>query len=311
MQSMKNSHDHQDDEIDLSEFIFVIKDKRRQIALMSSVITVVFVLLALWLPNVYRSEVLLVVEEEGGGALASLASQYGGLASLAGISLTEGVTSEKTIAIEILQSRKFITDFIDKHNALADLMAISSYDRRNNEIDYDKKLYDSVNQVWTRKARFPYQSQPSLQEAYEEFIEHYSVVEDRESGFIRISFDHLSPFISKEWVELIVVDINQLMMDRAIAEAQESIDFLNEQLEDVNIVPLQEVFYSLIEEQTKTIMLASSRQEYLFQTVDPAVVMEEHVFPNRALISVIGGLIGLSVGVCVAFFRFKFYGVKT
>jgi LPS O-antigen subunit length determinant protein (WzzB/FepE family) len=39
-------------------------------------------------------------------------------------------------------------------------------------------------------------------------------------------------------------------------------------------------------------MLAKVRQEYAFKTIDPAVVPEEKSEPNRALICVLGTLLG-------------------
>ena len=39
-------------------------------------------------------------------------------------------------------------------------------------------------------------------------------------------------------------------------------------------------------------MLANSRPEYLFKTIDPAIVPEEESSPKRALICVLGTLLG-------------------
>jgi LPS O-antigen subunit length determinant protein (WzzB/FepE family) len=57
------------------------------------------------------------------------------------------------------------------------------------------------------------------------------------------------------------------------------------------------MLFSLIEEQTKTLMLANVRDEYVFSTVDPAVVPELKDKPKRSLIVavaiVLGGMFGL------------------
>ena len=86
-------------------------------------------------------------------------------------------------------------------------------------------------------------------------------------------------------------------MLEATAEAQQSIDYLTDQLEKTQVVALEQVFYALIEEQMKTIMLANSRAEYLFKTIDPAIVPEIKSRPSRMLICVFGTLLGGMLGV--------------
>jgi LPS O-antigen subunit length determinant protein (WzzB/FepE family) len=97
-------------------------------------------------------------------------------------------------------------------------------------------------------------------------------------------------------VTWLVDDLNREMMSEATAEAQQSIYYLTDQLENTQIVALEQVFYGLIEEQTKTIMLANSRAEYLFETIDPAIAPERRVRPNRTLICILGTLLGGMLG---------------
>ena len=85
-------------------------------------------------------------------------------------------------------------------------------------------------------------------------------------------------------------------MLEATAEAQQSIDYLTDQLENTQVVALEQVFYALIEEQMKTIMLANSRAEYLFKTIDPAIAPERKSRPWRTLICILGTLLGGILG---------------
>jgi uncharacterized protein involved in exopolysaccharide biosynthesis len=282
---------YHEDEIDLVELFMVLWAGKRWIIGTTFIAAVISVAVALWLPNIYRAEAVLAADE-GGGALSSLAAQYGGLASLAGISLPTDSSSEKAVGIETLKSRQFVIDFIERRNILPELMAAKRYSWETGELSYDKNIYDFSTQTWTRKAKAPYQPKPSPLEAYEEFMEIYAVNEDRETGFVTISIEHPSPVLVQQWVTWLVEDINEKMMTKATNEAQQSIDFLNEQLKKTQVVALQDVFYSLIEEQTKTIMLAKVRQEYLFETIDPAVAPEEEVKPMRALICIVGTFLG-------------------
>ena len=63
------------------------------------------------------------------------------------------------------------------------------------------------------------------------------------------------------------------------------------------------MFFELIQSQTETVMLAEVRPEYVFKTIDPAVIPEEKSKPSRALICVLGTLLGGMLGVVVVLIR--------
>ena len=67
---------------------------------------------------------------------------------------------------------------------------------------------------------------------------------------------------------------------------------------------MQNVFYQLIEEQTKTLMLAEVKDEYAFKVIDPPVVPEEKVGPKRALICILSILLGGMLGVAIVLIRY-------
>jgi uncharacterized protein involved in exopolysaccharide biosynthesis len=181
---------------------------------------------------------------------------------------------------------------VERHDILPELMAVETFDWGTEDVGYNNKIYDVDEQIWIRSVEAPLTPEPTAQEAYVKFREILAVSEDNETGFVTISVEHLSPIVAQQWVTWMVNDVNEEMMLDATAEAQQSIDYLTDQLKNTQVVALEEVFYSLIEEQTKTIMLANSRPEYLFKTIDPAVAPEERSSPSRALICVLGTLLG-------------------
>ena len=61
---------------------------------------------------------------------------------------------------------------------------------------------------------------------------------------------------------------------------------------DQDIAEMQEVFYTIIEEQIKGKMLAEASPEYAFVAVSPSMVPEEKSQPKRALICISGTLLG-------------------
>jgi hypothetical protein len=288
-----------ENEINLGELIRILWPGKLWIISTTFIAAIVSVAIALWLPNTYQAEALLAVDEVGGpGQLSNLASQYGGLASLAGINIPgAGETDDKAIGIAKLQSRKFMADFMERHNILPDLMAAESYNINTGELSYDPTIFDSETETWTRDVNPPLQQKPSSQEAFLEMSEILNVIEDNQTGFVTVSIEHLSPLVAYQWVTWLIDDVNREIMLEDTAEAQQSIDYLTEQLANTQVVALEQAFYSLIEEQTKTIMLANARSEYLFETIDPAIAPERKSGPNRALICVVGTLLGGILGI--------------
>ncbi|MFP3457744.1 hypothetical protein R0J89_15990, partial [Psychrobacter sp. SIMBA_152] len=97
---------------------------------------------------------------------------------------------------------------------------------------------------------------------------------------VSISIEHLSPYIAKQWVDWLVVDLNKTMKDRDVVEANKSTEFLMNQLENTKIADIRAVLYKLVEEQAKIIMFANVRDEYVFKTIDPALVPEVKFKPK-------------------------------
>ena len=286
-----------DDEIDLRELFTAIWQGKWIIIAITTLFAVASVFYAINQPNIYKSEVLLAPANQD--KASGLSNQLGGLASLAGINLGGSNGVDKTqMALEILKSRKFITNFIDKHNLLPNLMASKSWNQIDNEIIYNLKLYNPAINEWSVNGNI---KKPTLQEAYRVFrgLQTYNL--DKETGMVTISIQHLSPIIAKKWVDWLVQDINLVMKERDVNEANKSIDFLSTQIEQTKVADIRTVLYRLIEEQVKIIMFAKVRDEYVFKTIDPAIVPEQRSKPSRSVISVLGTLFGMVVGVFVVF----------
>ncbi|PWF63876.1 LPS O-antigen length regulator [Shewanella sp. BC20] len=293
------------DEIDLRELFSVILQGKWLIIAITTIFAIASVVFAILQPNIYKSEALLAaVSEDQSGGLSALASQFGGLASLAGVNLgTKGSTDKTQLAIEVLKSRQFTSEFIQKHNILADLMAAKKWDREAHKIIYNSDLYNEQTNTWVREVKAPFKPEPSMQEAYKVFSKIIAIDKAKETGMVTISVEHLSPTVSQQWVTWLIQDINKVMKNRDVAEAKRSTEFLNQQIALTNVADIKTVLYKLIEEQAKTIMFAEVRDEYIFKTIDPALAPEEKDKPKRALICVLGSMLGGMLGVMFVLIR--------
>jgi LPS O-antigen subunit length determinant protein (WzzB/FepE family) len=110
-------------------------------------------------------------------------------------------------------------------------------------------------------------------------------------------------------VELFVYSINEYMRERKLEQVNRNIKYLTAQVEKTAIAGMREVFYQIIEEQTKSKMLAEASPEYAFVTVSRAMVPEEKSAPNRALICILAVLLGGMLSVLIVLIQY--YGKPT
>lgn len=294
-----------EDEIDLKELFIALWDGKWTIIVMSLIAAVFAVFYALSLPNIYKSEALLApAEESSGGGLSALAGQFGGLASLAGVNLGGASGDKVTIALELLKSRQFIGEFVEKNKLKLAIMATEGWEQGSNTLVYDESVFDLESSTWVRDVKSPKTAEPSLLEVHKQFLKENLVVsQDKETGLVRLAVKHFSPYVAQQIASKLVDAINAKMRQNDIADAQKSIDYLKDALRETSVADMQQVFYQLIEKQQQTKMLANVRDEYVLKVIDPAIVAEEKSGPKRAIICVLFVLLGAFFGVITVLLR--------
>jgi uncharacterized protein involved in exopolysaccharide biosynthesis len=293
-----NATDHQlldqyDDEIDLRELFGVLWAGKIKIIAITAVFAIASIIYALSVPNQYKATALLAPAQSSGGGLSGALDQLGGLASLAGVSIGGGESSEGKIAQEIMKSWSYIEGFIAENNIAVEVFAAEGWSKRSNELQIDADLYNAETKTWSvENANTGVVGPPSSWELFESFSERLAVSEDKKSGLVSVSIEYYSPQVAKQWVDLYVESINRFMQQRQVTEVSRNIEYLQEQIGKTSIAEMQEVFYSIIEEQTKNKMLAEASPDYAFVAVGPSMVPEEKSQPKRALICILGTLLG-------------------
>jgi uncharacterized protein involved in exopolysaccharide biosynthesis len=288
----------QEREIDFQKLFEALWSGKWTVVGITGAVSIIGIAIAVLTPDVYRAEALLVPNDfKDRGGLSSLVSQSGGLAALVGLNLNDGATDKIETGLKILKSRKFISEFINRHDIIVPLMAAEKWDSDTRKLKIDNDEFDVESGQWVRKVSPPKKTIPSSQEAYEEFMKVLTVSQDKSSGFVTVAVEHYSPDIARDWVDLLIQDLNRTVMRNDEAEAKEAIAYLNKQLEKTSLSELKNVLSRLVEEQTKTIMLVNISDEYLLRTIDPAVAPEKKVRPKRFLIALLSGLIGFVSGV--------------
>lgn len=293
-----------DDEIDLKEIINAINVHRWFILITVFIAAVISISVALYLPNKYRSDTLVApVSSDNAGALAGLASQFGGLASMAGVNLSGGGDDKSILALEVLKSRQFLMKFLTENTLEKDILAAKDWNQATNQIVYDEDIY--LDNKWVRSPPKTRPVIPTALEVYEEFVsKNLRISEDEDTGYYRISVTHYSPFWAKSVLDKLMLALNQTVKQSDINEADKSIAYIEKSLASTNNADMMNVFFQLIEQQYQVKMLASVKADYVFKTVDPPIVAEERDSPSRALICIVGVFLGGFLSVFISLVRY-------
>ncbi len=235
----------------------------------------------------YRASVTMVPAEADGGqsSLARLSGQLGGLAALAGIR-TDTASGTKFQDLAYLRSYEFISAFVREQKLMPVLFAAD---------------WDPVARTWLEP-----DEPKSLNDAMKLFNrEVCSISEVKETGIITLAVTWGDRDAAQKWANLLVDRANERLRQRAIAEANASIAFLNQELNKATVVELRQSIYRLIEGQIRAVMLANVKKQYAFKVIDPAVApdADDVVRPRRLVMAVLGGAAGVVLAMIFLLWR--------
>lgn len=241
------------------------------------------VVLALTATEWYRVEVLLVAADERSTSAAGQLGGLGGLVSLAGISVGGGGNVEP---IAVLRSRDFTRAFIEDMHLLPVLFA---------------EAWDAENGRWMVEDPA---DQPDIRDAIRFFDQNVrSVSEDTRTSLVTLSIEWTDPEIAAEWANSLVIRLNQHMRQRALAEAEANVAYLEKELADTNVATLRQSIGRLLETELQKLMLARGSEEFAFRVIDAAEVPKIRERPKRTLFVMSATAIGGLLSVFFVFIR--------
>lgn len=301
-------------EIDIRDIFQAMLWGKAWIAGITIAAAVTSVIYALSLKNIYRAEATVIpssVGQEAQGRLGGIVSQLGGIPGLSGIMGASQWGDKTLVTMEILKSRAFFEKFSKKRGILPKLLAAKQWDPKTRELTLDKDIYDSTSGMWLIPPKFPNMEVPSLQESHEVFLSRLSVSQEKSTGLVRITIEHISPDVAKQWVEWLIEDLNEDTRQLDILEAQNSIEFLKKEIEETVLSDLRVGLFNLMQSQVEKIMFARVTPEYVFKVIDPPYTPEVKVKPKRAYICIIATVVGSlsgTLGVLIYYFAFRARG---
>lgn len=289
-------------EISLYDVVQIVRARRRVLFMTMAATTTLALLVALFSTPVYRAETVVVpvstdLDERGGGGLGSL----GGLASLAGLGGAKSDSTEQNVAI--LRSRALADRFVADGN-LTPLLFPDKWDEKTRQWKQGRlsRILSPVSALLAQvtgveRPAHPADGAPTPDQIYRAFDKIRSVSKDKETGLVTLGMELRDPALAAIWANGYVKAANDYIRVQQVKEAKQRLQFLSEQLQKTNLTDIQNALYKLVENETKSAMIANVREEFAFKVIDPATVPELRASPKRLLLVLIGLMGGFMLGV--------------
>ena len=296
-----------EDDFSLSDLVAIIKDSKNLILSLTLFMSIGSAIYISFIPDTYSSDSLLTIvddSEAGGSGFKDIASRYGGLASIAGVAINNDSNSKSDQVMATIKSRNFF-EHITKDDAIfAPLVAAKKYDKKSEKLIFDSKIYDSTNSKWIN-------GRPSTLGAHAKFfLKKLTLSQDKKTGFIFLSFEHISPDFAYIITQLIIEEANNIIRLQHLDESKRSLGYLNAALANTREIGTKESISTLVEAQLKIQMLADVRKDYMIRPIDKPYLPEWKSNPMRLRFVILMTILGLVIGTFLSMYLHYFSNSK-
>ena len=283
---------------DLFNFLSIPFRNKLLIFLISLACSLLAVGYALSLKNIYRSEAMVttvsMVQQSGG-----FSSGLSGLASIAGLSIGSSNADKVAYAIETIKSRPFVEKLDLEHDLKKYLLAVDNYDFSSNTLSYDINVFDPDTNNWISKT-------PNLSDLLVVYRNSLKISRDKQTGLIRLTFDHISPVISQKMLQIIIKELNLFMQMKDRKESENSVNYLKVQLLEPESNSIKNSLNQILQNQLNKLVLSNIRDDYFFEIIEPPFLPDYKNRPNRAVICIFGFILGLIISFSFAYFKERY-----
>lgn len=257
-----------EDEVDLLELWRVLVKYKRMILIATAGAAIAAAGVSLMMHNIYRGEVLIAPaqNDDAKGGVASALGGMSGLASLAGISLSSGNSTDEALAV--LKSREFLWKFVQEKNLMPILF---------------ESEWDEQQQKW--KQGNP-KEQPGQMDVFRLFNEGgvLKAEADKKTRLVTVSVEWKDAALAADWANALVEHLNQYLAQQAISRTERNLKYLNEELMRTQADEIRKPLFDLIANEQKNAALVNTQKEFAFKVLDPAVKPDKKIKPGRLLI---------------------------
>lgn len=287
----------EEDEIDLRELWQTIFEGKKIIAIITFVIVSISFIYVLKLPNIYKSETILIPVENKSGGLGGL----GGLAAMAGISVGGGGSMTPDVAFNsLLNNYDFMKKFVKKNKIVEhysaenadenyvfalgyrDVYDFFKSDLDANITDYEAEIFNTVKLI-----------QSNL-----------SISSDKKTALINVSYSDADRVYPPFVIEFFLKDASNYLVENNLRIINSKLGYFEKELVLTEGFELREsisaIISGIIEEK---IMMKSKTYYQCDVLIAPSKsYIKAKTKPKRALILVVSFVTSIILGIFLVFF---------
>jgi uncharacterized protein involved in exopolysaccharide biosynthesis len=175
-----------------------------------------------------------------------------------------------------LRSRQFVMRFLDEHNVYR---------------HFFPEQWNEDEQRWATGFT------PDRGHTFTRFRDEVrSIDRNEETGIVTVSMVWPDPVVARDWANAYVASFNTYIRERTMNDVRGKQRFLEQELRKSDVLEIQQSIYRLIEAQTAIAMLASAREEYALEVIDPAALPYRSFTLSRKKRVLVGAIVGLLLG---------------
>jgi len=277
----------EDQGIDLVELFDVLLLGKRAIILITSFFALSTLIYSLSLTNYYKPSAVLSIRAASGENSGGI-SAFSGIAAMAGVSIPTTANEKADLVIATISSRKFFKQILTIKDFKPKLMAPKSFLKNTGELIYDDEIYDPEKKEWI--------DEPNFEETYLRYTGELSTTK-QVTGFIKLSYEHLSPVVAKEILEIVIENTNNILREQDLRESKLALDYLKKEINQTALVEIRVSINELVKAQLEKQMIAEVNKDYILKTIEAPYLTDLKSRPRRAIMSIMGTLFGAFISI--------------
>lgn len=289
----------EEDEIDLRELWQTILQGKKLIVIITSIVVVLTLIYALKLPNVYKSESVLIPTESGGaGGLGGL----GGLAAMAGISIGGGGSMTPDVAFNsLLNNYEFMKSFV-VNNKFDEYYIDANRDENYVFALGFRGIYDLFKSSPKEETGIDIDQEVFL--IVKEIKQNMSISSDKKTALISVSFSDSDRNFPPIIIEAFLRDASDYLVKNNLRIINSKLGYFKKELVNAEGFELRQSISGIVSGILEEKIMMKSKQYYqcdVLTQANPAYIKDKSK-PKRALILVVSFITSIILGVFLVFF---------
>ena len=136
----------------------------------------------------------------------------------------------------------------------------------SNKIIFDESIL-ILRQSWVKDKK------PSYLKAFKKYNKIINIGISKDTGFITITSEHISPIFAKELIDLIVEEINTLFRKKDLDQSTRALRYLEEKIQNTYILEIKDVMNELVSVNLEKQMMSDINEDYVLSYIENAYII--------------------------------------